>query len=103
VWLRDTYDVDAACIRDLGMRTAEDESVFLAAREANACIMTKDRDFVELSQRLGPPPPVIWLTCGNTSNARMREILTISWPTAVDLVEHGEPLIEITDAPKTSG
>jgi hypothetical protein len=32
--------------------------------------MTKDRDFVEMLQRLGPPPKVAWVTCGNTSNAR---------------------------------
>jgi predicted nuclease of predicted toxin-antitoxin system len=37
--------------------------------------MTKDSDFVDLVERLGPPPQIIWLTCGNTSNLRLREIL----------------------------
>jgi predicted nuclease of predicted toxin-antitoxin system len=40
--------------------------------------MTKDSDFVALLDRFGPPPQVIWITCGNTSNARLKEILTIT-------------------------
>jgi predicted nuclease of predicted toxin-antitoxin system len=39
-------------------------------------VMTKDSDFVDLVERLGSPPQVIWLTYGNTSNARLRHILS---------------------------
>ena len=61
--------------------------------------MTKDSDFVEMLQRLGPPPKVLWVTCGNTSNARLREILTRQLPAAVARFEAGESLVEITDNP----
>ena len=37
--------------------------------------MTKDSDFVLLLDKLGAPPQVIWVTCGNTSNARLKEVL----------------------------
>lgn len=58
-------------------------------------MMTKDSDFVKLLEELGPPPQVIWLTCGNTSNARLKQILTKALPQAVILLESGEPLVEI--------
>jgi predicted nuclease of predicted toxin-antitoxin system len=64
--------------------------------------MTKDRDLVNLLERHGSPPAIIWVTCGNTSNARMREILSTAWPLAVALLDQGEPLVEITDAAKSS-
>ena len=61
-------------------------------------VMTKDRDFVQLLTRAGPPPQIIWITCGNTSNARMREILTQTFANALALLREGEPFVEIADA-----
>ncbi len=57
--------------------------------------MTKDSDFVDLVDRLGSPPQIIWLTCGNTSNARLREILSSVLPEALKLLHSGEKLVEI--------
>lgn len=57
--------------------------------------MTKDSDFVDLVDRLGSPPQIIWLTCGNTSNARLQEILSKTLPEAVNLLRTGETLVEI--------
>ena len=62
--------------------------------------MTKDRDFVELVGRLGPPPQDLWVTCGNTSNARLSEILARVLPAAWKLLEQSEPLVEIGDEPR---
>ena len=62
-------------MRNLGLRDARDPEIFLAARTADAIVMTKDADFVDLLERFGPPPRVLWVTCGNTSNARLRDIL----------------------------
>lgn len=59
--------------------------------------MTKDRDFVQLLTGAGPPPQVIWITCGNTSNARMREILEPTFKNALLLLREGEPFVEIAD------
>ena len=60
--------------------------------------MTKDQDFVRLLERHGPPPKVIWVTCGNTSNARMREVLAVALSSALELLDKGESLVEISDA-----
>ena len=94
-WVANNFAVSAVAIRDLGLRDAEDEEIFQAARRENTIVMTKDGDFVLLLDRLGPPPQVIWVTCGNTSNARLKEILTNTLPKALELLRSGEQLVEI--------
>ena len=69
-WITTTFGVTALALRDLGLREAEDLEIFEAAKAQNVVMMTKDSDFVDLIDRLGSPPQIIWLTCGNTSNAR---------------------------------
>ena len=69
----------------------------MSAREHNAVIMTKDTDFIYLFDRHGPPPQIIWITCGNTSNTHLMEILANAFPSAIDLIEQGEPIVEISD------
>ena len=61
-------------------------------------MLTKDSDFVLLLEQLGPPPQVLWLTVGNPSNARLKEVLSKSFPTAQSLLIRGEPLVEISEA-----
>lgn len=96
--MRHQFGVEARPVRDVGLLHAVDEHIFLAARAANAVVMTKDRDFVNLLARLGPPPAILWVTCGNTSNARLQEILMTVFPQAVTLLQSGESLVEISDA-----
>jgi predicted nuclease of predicted toxin-antitoxin system len=57
--------------------------------------MTKDGDFSLLLDRYGPPPQIIWLTCGNTSNTNLKRILTNTLQQALDLLANGEKLVEI--------
>lgn len=94
-WVSNNFAVSAIAIRELGLRDAEDKEIFEAAREENAIVMTKDSDFILLLDKLGAPPQVIWVTCGNTSNARLKEILTNTLPRALELLKSGEQLVEI--------
>lgn len=94
-WISSNFAVNAVAIRNLGLRYSEDKEIFEAARRENAIVMTKDSDFVLLLDRLGAPPQVIWVTCGNTSNARLKEILTSTLPKALELLNSGEELVEI--------
>lgn len=94
-WIRETFGIDAKALREIGLRDAEDEEIFRAASEANTVVMTKDRDFVLLLQRFGPPPKVILLSCGNTSNANLKIILSATLKDALGLLELGEELVEI--------
>ena len=96
-WLNDTFGVQAFSLEWLGLQKANDRRIFSAAREANVVVITKDQDFVQLLNQLGPPPQVVWITCGNTSNAQMREILQQNFQNILSLLQSGESLIEITD------
>lgn len=96
-WIKANFpDVNAVAVRDVGLRDAEDVDIFQAAKAANAVVMTKDSDFVDLQDRLGVPPQIIWITCGNTSNARLKDILTATLSDALDLLAKGNDLIEIS-------
>jgi predicted nuclease of predicted toxin-antitoxin system len=70
----------------------------MAARDLGAVVVTKDRDFLDSLERYGPPPQVIWVTCGNSSNAYLRAVFERTLPTALVLLGQGEPFLEISDA-----
>ena len=95
VWLTNSFDITAIALRDLGLRDGEDTDIFGLAKSQGVIFMTKDRDFVELLDRLGPPPQIIWLTCGNTSNARLKEILSATLLDALEFLQKSEKLVEI--------
>jgi predicted nuclease of predicted toxin-antitoxin system len=95
-WISSEFSVQAIAVRDLGLRNAKDQEIFLAARKANALVMTKDADFVHLVEKLGIPPQVILPACGNTSNAQLKEILKRSFRRTLEWLEKGESVVEIT-------
>jgi predicted nuclease of predicted toxin-antitoxin system len=66
-WISSTFGVTALALRDIGLRDAEDPEIFEAAKAQGIIFMTKDSDFVDLVDRLGSPPQIIWLTCGKLS------------------------------------
>jgi predicted nuclease of predicted toxin-antitoxin system len=97
-WINRSFAaIEAASARAVGHRNALDREIFFAAREVGAVVMTKDADFQRLLEEHGPPPQVLWVTCGNTSNARMREVLAEALPKALELIRAGETLVEISD------
>ena len=96
-WFGSTHGIEALPVKNLGLRDAKDRNIFLAAREAKVVVLTKDRDLVDLVTQLGSPPQILWLTCGNTSNAKLRAILMQAWPTAATLLEAGEKIVEVSD------
>ncbi len=98
-WLNNTFGVSATALRDMGLRDAQDIEIFEAARVASAVIMTKDGDFVDLVCRLGTPPQILWLTCGNVTNRNLRQLLTITFPDALEKLQQGEAVVEISNNP----
>lgn len=67
----------------------------MATRTANAIVLTKDTDFVGLLEPRGSPPKILWLTCGNTSELALQQILSRHLTTALNLLAGGEDLVEI--------
>jgi predicted nuclease of predicted toxin-antitoxin system len=96
-WISSQFDHPCVAVRDLGLAQASDMDIFQRAREADVILVTKDRDFAELIDRLGPPPKVIWLTFGNTSTPRLIEILGRRLSVALDLLADNG-LVEISGA-----
>jgi predicted nuclease of predicted toxin-antitoxin system len=94
-WLSHSLNVEAAALKDLGLRDEDDSKIFFAARTAGAIVLTKDRDFVDLVRMHGAPPQVVWVTCGNTSNAYLQTVLSEAWPAAHELLVANERLVEI--------
>jgi predicted nuclease of predicted toxin-antitoxin system len=96
-WITEHFGIQAVAVRDLGLRDATDRQIFLSAQQAQVVVMTKDSDFLWLLDELGAPPGVIWITCGNTSNARPKAILASTLTSAVTL-----PNVGVTKLPYIS-
>ncbi|MFU8883934.1 MAG: DUF5615 family PIN-like protein [Cyanobacteriota bacterium] len=82
-------------IRDIGLRDASDHDIFFKARLAGAMVMTKDQDFIQLLSTEGPPPKVIWLRLGNSSNAALQAVLSTTLTKAIELLSGSETWVEI--------
>ncbi len=96
-WIRATFQVQCFPIRDLCPLTMPDEALFLKARGMADVVITKDLDLVNILQRLGPPPRILWLRMGNATNARLKEVFGKRLASALRMIEEGEPLVELTD------
>jgi predicted nuclease of predicted toxin-antitoxin system len=48
-------------------------------------------------QQFGPPPSILWIRCGNTSNAHVRRLLRGTLESALKMIAGGESLVEIDD------
>jgi predicted nuclease of predicted toxin-antitoxin system len=97
-WINQHFSgLEAHSVRQLGLRDAEDKIIFDRARLAKAVVMTKDIDFIKLLERKDPPPHIIWITCGNTSNRQMKVVLEKTLAKATQLLQSGEPMVEISD------
>ena len=100
-WMRASLSLECVPVRDLQLQRASDAEIFHAARAAEVVVMTKDRDFIDLLDQHGLPPQVILVTCGNTSNARLRRLIESAWPTILPMLERGEALVELGDHPNS--
>ena len=95
-WQTQYAEIDAHHVSDVALLTAKDPVIFDAARAHRVgVIFTKDEDFVLLLDQHGPPPQVVWVTCGNIRNAELRDLVLAAWPRVAELLRAGEPLVAI--------
>ena len=71
--LSDLYE--ATHVRDVGLREANDVSVWEYAKAEGYTIVSKDSDFQQRSLLYGAPPKFIWLRVGNCSVEETEELL----------------------------
>jgi predicted nuclease of predicted toxin-antitoxin system len=100
-WLAEIFGVSVVTLYDLGLRDAQDIEIFAAARAngIGTVVISKDQDFVDLVTRSGPPPQLLWLTCGNITNRDLKRIFSHAFPAALALLQKGESIVEIGKAP----
>ena len=61
--------------RLLGFERADDPILWSHAKAHDLTIVTLDADFSDLSVLRGHPPKVVWLRCGNSTVARVEQLL----------------------------
>ncbi len=73
--------------------SASDETIWNYAAVNNFAIVTTDADFVEMAERLGPPPHVIRLKNCNYKTARVAELLRRNAIRIAELDRSGRPVL----------
>ena len=100
-WINRSFEqIEAVSVRSVELVTSDDVDIYNYAKKHGYVIMSKDDDFLGLLESKGSPPQLIWITCGNTSNARMREVLSQVLEQVKGLINEGETVVEISDKPK---
>lgn len=94
-WLSARFNVEAHALRTLGLRDAADAEIFHAAQQPGIVIISKDSDFVELVSRYGPPPQLIWVTCGNVTNRQLQIVFSNTFAESLELLAAGQAIVEV--------
>jgi predicted nuclease of predicted toxin-antitoxin system len=76
-----------------GLDQASDLEVWTFARANGYTIVTRDNDFNDLSTLLGAPPKIIWLRIGNSTTARVEQVLRTHATLIVTFINHPTDVI----------
>ena len=66
---------DSIHVRDVGLKAADDPSVWEYAKDNNLMLVSKDSDMHQRSFVFGSPPKVVWVRLGNCSTADVEKLL----------------------------
>src|SRR6266446_1178159 len=72
--LADIYP-ESIHIREVGLRDADDSTIWQYGKAEGYAIVSKDSDFQQRSLLNGAPPKFIWLRVGNCTVKRTEELL----------------------------
>lgn len=72
--LADAYP-NSSHVRDVGLRGASDEQIWIYAQAHQLSIVSKDSDFRERSVLQGGRPKIIWLDVANSSTSIIESLL----------------------------
>lgn len=97
-WIKSQFGVECLHVRNLKLSDKEDLEIYREAKLADAVIISKDKDFADLSKRLGPPPQILLVKCGNTSNQKLQELFLKTFADALEFIKSGEPIVEISES-----
>jgi predicted nuclease of predicted toxin-antitoxin system len=86
---------EAQHVEDVGLRNAEDGSIWEYALTVETVIVTKDEDFAERAARDSNSPVIVWLRIGNSTNHALLQWLWSRWPQVIMLLDNKHRLIEV--------
>lgn len=86
---------EAQHVEDVGLRDAEDGSIWEYALTVETVIVTKDEDFAERAARDSNSPVIVWLRIGNSTNHALLQWLWPRWPQVIMLLDNKHRLIEV--------
>ena len=66
---------DSSQVQLIGLERASDPSIWNHAKANGFMLVSLDSDVAEMAALRGAPPKVIWLRCGNQSNAFVENLL----------------------------
>ena len=90
-WIQTELNIKAHSTFFLGLQTAIDRQIFLAAKaEGNVVILTKDGDFTKLLILYEQPPKIIKLEIGNMPNRKLWDYLKPLLNQALELLSEKE-------------
>ncbi len=92
LWLRERGH-EAVHVSEVGLTGATDAEIANRAQADGSVLVTKDEDFVTL--RLPDRFALLWLRCGNATNAALRDWLGPRWETIERMLEAGERFVEV--------
>ncbi|MDQ2859988.1 MAG: DUF5615 family PIN-like protein [Pseudomonadota bacterium] len=93
-WLRERGHQAAAC-RDLGLRDADDRSIWERAGSDRAIIITKDEDFAILAGSDRQGRQVLWVRTGNLVNRVLLAQFARAWPQVEGHLLAGVAVVEL--------
>ena len=81
---------------DVGLVSADDQTIWQYAKERGLTIITKDEDFQALAARQGSvPPQVVWVRLGNCRKAVLLAAFSKILPALRDMLAAGDAVVEI--------
>ncbi|HMO53062.1 MAG TPA: DUF5615 family PIN-like protein [Tepidiformaceae bacterium] len=89
------FGVEASHVDELGLRDAPDAEIARWAKTRTLVVISKDEDFLQLT-RQGLVPGMVYMRCGNVSNAVLIELVRSTFATVIELLEAGETIVEVT-------
>jgi predicted nuclease of predicted toxin-antitoxin system len=78
-----------------GMEGSPDREIWNRARDMDACIVTKDEDFVLLQALDTAGPAIIWIRIGNAVRKVLFERLSELWPEVTKALRRGDKVVEL--------
>jgi predicted nuclease of predicted toxin-antitoxin system len=86
---------DAEHVSDLGMEQRSDRDIWAYACERDACVVTKDEDFILLQALDREGPAIVWIRIGNAVRRVLLNRLPALWPAVISALEGGEKVVEV--------